>query len=353
MLRSISAALGRCVGSVSLAIALSACSTAAAQQDWSQPVRLPPPPATTSLVTQQPATSLPIANDNIVILREPVETSSCAMATAPWGANERLFDNVSVFGGLDGSKQPQDFGVNAQFGGRASVNWGIPLFESAGVGAQIGTAIDATGDAVQVVERTLGSKGRTQSFTTVGLFQRLENGWSWGLAYDFLYENYYDTFNLGQWRFNVSYQLSPRNTIGVWSAIASQSDQGHFGVIPVTLTPITQTNAYFKHIWDYGVQTTFWCGLANSHGQVNAVLGDLQPVRTPFVFGSELLIPLTDRLAIFGQGNFMMPASSGVVDSYLGIAFYPRGGARTVAAQRYSPLQTVAAPTNFAVDLRR
>ncbi len=48
---------------------------------------------------------------------------------------EGLFDNVSGFLGLDGSKQPQDFGINAQFGGRASVNWGIPLVRSWGLGA--------------------------------------------------------------------------------------------------------------------------------------------------------------------------------------------------------------------------
>jgi|GEM_PF-4881555 len=102
-----------------------------------------------------------------------------AVADSYWGAEERLFDNLSMFIGLDGSKQPQDFGVNAQFGGRASVNWGIPLFEAFGLGAQIGTAIDATGDAVQVVQRLYGSSGRTQSFTTLGAFQRTEMGLSW------------------------------------------------------------------------------------------------------------------------------------------------------------------------------
>jgi len=79
------------------------------------------------------------------------------------------------------------------------------------------------------------------------------------LAYDFLYQDYYDRFSLGQWRFNIGYQVSRRNTIGVWSDIAAQSDRGVFHDIPVRLTPITQTNAYFKHVWNNGVQTTFWC----------------------------------------------------------------------------------------------
>ena len=65
---------------------------------------------------------------------EPVQFTSRDTECA--ACRTGLFDNLSVFAGLDGSKQPQDFGINAQFGGRASVNWGIPLFESLGIGAQ-------------------------------------------------------------------------------------------------------------------------------------------------------------------------------------------------------------------------
>jgi hypothetical protein len=38
-------------------------------------------------------------------------------------------DELTLFGGLDGSKQPQDFGVNANLGGQAHFNWGLPLSE--------------------------------------------------------------------------------------------------------------------------------------------------------------------------------------------------------------------------------
>jgi hypothetical protein len=264
-----------------------------------------------------------------------------------------LLDNIDAFVGLDGSKQPQDFGINAQFGGRTSVNVGIPLWGS--LGLQIGTAIDATADAVQVVQAIEGSAGRTQSFTTFGLFQRTESGFSWGVVYDYLYENYYDEFTLGQWRVNLGYQLTERSTVGVWSAISDRSANGtfDFGAIDVTLVPITQTNLYWRYEWAGGINTTFWGGLCNGHGQVNAVLGDQSYLRDTFVFGSELQVPLTDRLAIFGQGNFIMPSDSGTVDSYLGLVYYPGGGSRHAYRSAFKPFQTVAAPTNFAVDLRR
>jgi hypothetical protein len=263
-----------------------------------------------------------------------------------------LFENVSFFGGLDGSKQPQDFGVNAEFGGRASVNWGIPLVQSIGLGAQVGTALDATGDAVQVMQKTIDEEGRTQSYTTVGLFQRTECGFNWGVAYDFLREDYYDTFSLGQWRLDVSYQFTPCTSFGIWSAISDRGDSGHYATIPVTLAPISQANLYWGQTWNGGVQTMIWGGWADGHGQANAVLGDGVRIENPFVFGAQLFVPLSDKWAIFGQGNFITPASSGTVDSYLGFAFYPFGGCRS-ATSRFAPLQTVAAPTNFAVDLAR
>jgi hypothetical protein len=270
-----------------------------------------------------------------------------------WVGYRNPLQNMTFFLGLDGSKQPQDFGINAQFGGRTAFNWGVPLLESQGLGLQLGTAIDATADAVQVVQRTQGSSGRTQNFTTVGLFQRTESGVRWGFVYDFLYQNYYDTFHLGQWRIDLSYQFSPRNTIGVWSALRSDKSDGTYGATPITLVPINQTNMYFNHTWCNNAQTMFWGGLASSHGQVNGVLGDLPRLENRFTFGSQLSIPLTDHLAIFGQGNFITPASSGTVDSYLGFAFIPGGGLLRSCGKSFLPLQQVGAPTNFAVDLRR
>ena len=68
-----------------------------------------------------------------------------------------LFKNLSLFAGLEGSKQPQDFGVNANFGGRFQANLGLPLVEACGLGMQIGTSINYTDNAVQVFERVEGT----------------------------------------------------------------------------------------------------------------------------------------------------------------------------------------------------
>jgi len=102
--------------------------------------------------------------------------AACCNSCGFWFENDNCFDNLSLFLGLEGSKQPQDFGVNAHFGGRSSVNWGVPLWRDWGLGLQLGTSLNATANAVQVVERVEGTTGRTQSFSTLGIFQRFESG---------------------------------------------------------------------------------------------------------------------------------------------------------------------------------
>jgi hypothetical protein len=261
-------------------------------------------------------------------------------------------DTLELFGGLEGSKQPQDFGVNAEFGGRLHVNWGAPLLPAWGIGVQIGTAVDLTDNAVQVFERLEGNSDRVQEFTTVGIFQRI-GALNWAVVYDFLEESYYDHFNLGQVRARLGYHITQCDEIGAWGTIATEKDNGTFADIPLTLRPIDQASAFWRHTWENCSQTTLWVGGCPGHGQVNLALGDLPPVGPRVVFGADLHIPLSDHWAIFGEANFFTPANSGTVDAYLGFCYYIGGTAHGFRERQFSPVLPVADDTDFAVDLNR
>lgn len=261
-------------------------------------------------------------------------------------------DTLMLFGGLEGSKQPQDFGVNANFGSRWALNWGFPLLQEYGIGAQIGTSINQTDNAVQVFERLSQSTNRTQNFSTIGVFQRY-NRWSWGIGYDFLYESYYDQFFLGQWRGRGGYAVTEKDEFGVWFAISQHSDTGNFSTIPVTLTPLTQGSAYWQHQFSAGTRTMAWAGVSEGHAQANLALGDLKKTGPQFVFGAEIDVPLNRFFAIYGQANFISPADSGTVDSYLGIAYYPGGHAFPTTRSPFAPLLALANSTMFATNLSR
>ncbi|HLJ10565.1 MAG TPA: DUF6666 family protein [Planctomycetaceae bacterium] len=267
--------------------------------------------------------------------------------------SDYFFDGLSVFGGLDGSKQPQDLGVNANMGGRISFNWGHALIEDWHLGIQAGGALNFSDNAVQVLDRLGAGDERNQFFGTIGLFQRTGWGFNWNFAYDSLYERYYDRFHLSQWRGRAGYQVSDLDELGVWGTIADSGDSGTVLGTPVHVKAISQANFFWRHTWASSAWTTFWIGTAHEHGRFVLLLPDLPAVKNAFVYGSDLQMPLNDRWAIYGEANFITPASSGTVDAYLGFVYYPGGGARQALQKRYAPLMPTASNTSFAVDLHR
>lgn len=267
------------------------------------------------------------------------------------------YDNLTIFVGLEGAKQPQEFGVNAHFGGRASVNWSSQLFDESNIGIQIGTAINYTDNAVQVLELIGEAKGRSQSYTTIGLFERTDCGLLWGVTWDHLHQSYYDKFDIDQFRARLGYMTDDVNEFGIRASIAASRDFGSVrnlggDRVNVELESIAQGTAYWRHFWKTGADTMMWAGVAESHSEKNLVTGGGTASGAQLVFGAEINIPLNDHFALFGQGNFISPADTGTVDSFLGVAFYPGGTAMHARKHRYSSLHPVANSTNFAVDLR-
>ncbi len=269
-------------------------------------------------------------------------------------------DELSFFFGIDGSKQTQDFGVNAHVGSQASLNWGVPLVPEWGIGGQIGTNFTAHANAVQVLELLGETKDRQQSYTTIGLFQRIGGSGrsiagriGWGVAWDYLNQDYYDDFDLNQWRLRGTYGLTDRDEVGIHAAIRGGGDDGIFGsATPVTLRPITQGYGFWRHFWATGAQTTFWAGASEGHGENNAVTGPADDKDNQFLFGADVLMPLSDRLAIYGEANFMMPVDTGTVDAFLGVQYYVGGRRAMTRRGRYNPMFSTASPVAFSVDLR-
>jgi hypothetical protein len=262
-------------------------------------------------------------------------------------------DNLSLFVGLDGSKGPEDLGINANFGARGAVNWGYPLLENIGLGVQLGTAVNYARTAVRVLRSIDGTRERTQSFTTVGLFERTDFGLNCGLVYDFLYESYYRSLDLGQWRGQLGYDVGSNDEVGLWGTLEDHGDSAKVGGQAFHLLPILQGNLFWKHIWSNEAATRIWIGLAEEHGRFVLVAPGNSSVHHPIVFGADVYIPLSERLAIFGEANFITPNDTGTVTATFGFAFYPGGGVKQAGRSRFAPLLPVANNATFAVDLEQ
>ena len=302
-------------------------------------------------------------------------SSSCAFAQLVQDSTEGLSNGVQVeaisqfddsqsedytggtflsFLGVDGSKQPQDFGANANFGVAGALSYSGPLVPEYGIGFQIGTRAIFTGNAVQVFELLGEPKDRFQNFNTVGVFQRLDNGISIGAAYDFLTQESFDNFTLSQWRVRASFDITPKDELGVTLNFSDRSDVGLFNTMPVELEPIEQLHIYLSHRWQSGAETSIWVGVADGHSEENVLTGTLPPKTNQILFGSELHVPLTRWLALYGETNVVMPADTGAIDAYLGVQFAPQGVTRSRSRKnRFRALLPVASNPSFTTDLNR
>ena len=272
------------------------------------------------------------------------------------------WDTVELFMGLHGTKQPRELGLNAHMGGRFHVNWGFPILEEYGLGGQIGTGLNYTDNAVKAFELLENDKGRLENFTTVGVFQRTDFGINWGIAYDFLFQESFDEYDLGQWRGRIGYQWSKKTEIGGYITFRPDGDVGTFrgsrnflGLTPnprtITLEPIIQGGMFFRYTWDNQAETTTYLGLAEDHNDSVFILDEGNgTTENRLVFGADVHIPLNDYVAMFGESNFITPSDSGTVDATLGFAIYPNGGAYGARKKKFAPYQTVGNSPSMSID---
>ena len=195
-------------------------------------------------------------------------------------------DTLSLFVGPDGSKQPQDLGINANMGIRFAGNFGFPVVEGLGIGAQVGAACNLSDAAVHVLDQIEGTSRRAQIFLTFGAFDKSAGPVSWGLAYDLLFEQYYDDFQLGQLRGEVGYKATAADEVGVWFTRSTSAADGVMGDTPVRLDPISMGNMYYRRTWSTGARTSVWGGVAAGHSNIVWVLPDNSRDEPVFVYGA-------------------------------------------------------------------
>lgn len=326
---------------------LTTASNRAPQRDLSyEDVPAPKSPVRRTPPQQQPIATYP-ADPVYAPTHQSIPTGEVFEQQVPW------WHNGSVFGGLDGSKQPQDFGVNAHFGGRVGGNLGVSLLDDEGLGAQIGLGFNFSDNAVKVLEVVGEAEHRNQLFLTTGIFQRTDSGLVWAAAYDFLWQDYYSNTSLGQFRGLLGLELNDCDEVGVWGTLRGHTDDATVAGVPIELNSIDMINAYWKHRWEFGAETMFWVGVTGGHGEEVLLLGKQSPVENSFVFGAAINLPLNESWAITGQANFLLPADTGTVDSFLGLTHFFGGARTTKQTGRFRPVLPVANNSYFPVDLSR
>jgi hypothetical protein len=245
----------------------------------------------------------------------------------------------------------------------------IPYLRNYGVGVQLGGSVglydpDGRSSAPDLTGRG-GSSFEQQYFLTAGIFRRATEKmpFNLGIAHDWMltqdYGIYAQSPTLGQWRAQSGYCLNACNEFGCWVTVHDHTanttvDLLASGPTLDSFRSINQGDLFWHHNFENGADGYLWLGFPEKHRlDGDGSLGS-------FIVGASVEVPLTQRVAITGDVQYMRPSANAgpdasVENAYsvtIGITFYPHSNAQnnSVAGKCWMPYLPVANNRNFLVD---
>lgn len=192
----------------------------------------------------------------------------------------------SVFAGSQGFKGPMDNGQNGNFGFNEGFNLAGPVipFPRCGLGYQVGA---------RFAQSNLSGSGnntasRDQAFVTAGLYHRAYRncGFQWGIAFDWLTDNYVQKFTYSQIRAEASLLHVRGHELGFWGAFGTQSN------LVAPLVQASQYNLFYRYTTENGSQGRGWIGITG---------------RNEVILGSDFRVPMSNRFDFVGGFNYIVP----------------------------------------------
>ncbi len=294
----------------------------------------------------------PVAAYGQNLAGEPSYYNNCA---GYWGGCCGFLQNLQLETGALAMRNPLDFEDSGNFGAQFALNWASaqPLF--CGLNVQAGaraTQLDFNGTAANGFET---DDARTQVFWTAGVFFRAPvgcDGWSAGVVYDSLIEDYYRQYELSQLRAELSYSFGGLVDIGFRGAFALNEDEFDFLRLDEELTvegKATATSYYTMFLrtnFDQGAQATVFGGVTEWNEAI---------------VGATAEAPLSDSFAVKGGATYIIPSERGLGNLRdeetwnvsAGIVWYLGGGARANACGAARPLFDVADNGTFLQNFLR
>ncbi len=266
-----------------------------------------------------------------------------------------LLQNMQLEAGALSMRNPLDFEDAGNFGAQFALNWASvrPLF--CGLNVQAGaraTQLDFNGTEANGFET---DDARTQVFWTAGVFFRAPagcEGWSAGVVYDSLIEDYYRQYELSQLRAELSYSFGGLFDVGFRGAFALNEDDFDFLRLDDDLTvegKATATSYYTMFLrtnFDQGAQATVFGGVTEWNEAI---------------VGATAEAPLSDSFAVKGGATYIIPTERGLGNLRdeetwnvsAGFVWYLGGGARANACGVARPLFDVADNGTFLQNFLR
>ena len=260
-----------------------------------------------------------------------------------------LLNWVEVFGGVHGATGPVNLGETASFGFQEGYNIGVPftLLGARDLSAQMG---------MRVVHSNISAarstpRERTQVFLTTGLFRRVDQGYQWGVAVDYLHDEWYFEPDLLQLRGELSYLWNPAGEIGFWFTTSTQRSSTRVRLSPPGEAAIDEFRTYeATDLYAFYFRRRFGPALASTARFYTGFTGV-----NDGLLGADFEMPFNPGWALQAGATYLIPAQdqdSGAFaeeswNVFVGAVWRPRGFAQ---GDYHRPLFRVAGNGSFLVD---
>lgn len=263
--------------------------------------------------------------------------SGC-MLPCPW----LNLDNLEVFAGAHGFKSPANRGRDGSFGFYEGLNYTTPLPCNPwnDINMQIGAMVSQS----NLSGASFTNAERSQIFLTAGIYRRVDWGLQWGAVFDYLHDEWDATFDVSQIRGEISWVYPCNSEIGFMTAVSARDVDVNLPTIgPTTL----ETTDIFAFFYRHQFEERFGGGEGRVFGGISG--------QSDAIVGGDVLMPISDRLAISGEFTYLIPdegtvAGGGVGSGNfgeswnvaVGLVWYP-GRCKSQCGNRYNrPLFDVA-----------
>lgn len=202
------------------------------------------------------------------------------------------FKELNVWAGVHGFKGPRDTidggPTDGNFGFQEGLNIGGRLPYIGLLFPQLGYQLGYQAVQSQLSGNTLpSSDSRSQDFLTFGLFRRVPAGWQFGVAWDYMDDNFIQNTEFSQVRYEVSLKGRGGREIGFWGANHTSDDT----VGSTVFQTVDQYAMFIRWNFREGAALRFWGGGTNdSEG----------------IFGADMYAPLNNRWSVQSGFNYLI-----------------------------------------------
>ena len=272
-------------------------------------------------------------------------------------------ENCPPFGivgtaGFDYFKGPGDGAFASNFGAVVGANSAVGLGDT-GLGWQLGMSYGVYDLDGRSTVNTATSQ--QQVFVTTGFFHKApcDRHLSFGMVYDWMFNDEWGGTGvaptLGQWRGQIEYAISGSNAFGIYGCLGDRGYNRLINEVAVyKVRAVSQVDLFWHHKFCSGADSYLWFGLPERERIGND--GSLYD----WLFGVSLQVPITERLALYGNAQYMHPsgaasAAASTDSGYnvgMGIAWYFGGNANSSAINGKCnlPYMPVANNSTFMAD---